>query len=117
MGAPDNLVAADAAVLQSIALGGLPSQLVPCEALGGTVRVQGLSLSRRLALRDTLESEGAGRYVPVLLALCVVDRNGQPLASADDWDAWCGSHAAAMQQLLAVATRLCGFDAGAALGN
>lgn len=107
--------AANHVVLQSLSIGRLPEQLVHCAALGGSVRVRGLPLSRRMALRD---GEDDPRLFPSrLLAACCVDDAGRPLASPEDWDAFAGQHPSAASDLVEVAARLCGADSEAIAGN
>jgi hypothetical protein len=101
----------------------LPQQIEPCEELGGDVIVRGLLLSKRMELdeindkaKEPLEGETdeqartrAGKLVvPRTLHACVVDDEGQPLLSMDQWDIFGGAHRATTFRLFEIALRMCG---------
>lgn len=101
----------------------LPEQIEPCDELGGDVIVRGLLLSRRMELdeindkaKEPLEGETdeqartrAGKLVvPRTLHACVVDDEGHPVLSMDQWDIFGGAHRATTFRLFEIALRMCG---------
>lgn len=109
--------------LSSLTLPPLPRQAVAVPALGGEVIVQGLLLSQRLALhalRADLatpqpgenEPQAAARagaaIVPRMLAMSVVDPEGKPLWSADQWEQFGAVHPGPALDLFDHAMRLSG---------
>lgn len=101
----------------------LPQQIEPCDELGGDVIVRGLLLSKRMELdeindkaKEPLEGETdeqartrAGKLVvPRTLHACVVDDEGHPLLSMDQWDIFGGAHRATTFRLFEIALRMCG---------
>ncbi len=101
----------------------LPRETVPVEDLGGDVIVRGLLLSERMR-HDSLNTEAqkplegeteqqakarAGAAVlPRTLHCCVVDEEGAPLMSAQEWDEFGGTNTAAAFLLFNTAMRLSG---------
>ena len=97
----------------------VPKETITVDALGGEVVVRGLLLSERMAvqrqivtLRKTQDSdEGAVHSIlPVLLALCVIDADGLPVFSQDDWQAFGSRHADQAVALFNTAWLLSGFS-------
>jgi len=103
----------------------LPQQIEPCEPLGGDVVVRGMSLSERMATDDLnikaaapLEGETdeeararAGRLVvPRTLRVCVVDDEGAPVLTEQEWDALGATHQSLVFHLFFIALRLSGRD-------
>lgn len=101
----------------------LPQQIEPCEELGGDVVVRGLLLSKRMEIDEIndkakvpLEGETdeeartrAGKLViPRTLHACVVDDEGEPVLSPEQWDVFGGAHRATTYRLFEVALRMCG---------
>lgn len=90
----------------------LPSETHPMPSLGGDVIVRGALTSSRLEL----ELANAGQamqlkvLVPKLLAMSVVDANGQPLFTEEEWNEHGAQHYAECIGLFNVAMRLWGFD-------
>ncbi|WP_431512614.1 hypothetical protein [Variovorax sp. DAIF25] len=110
----------------------LPQQIEPCEPLGGDVVVRGLLMSERMALDDLnekaakpLEGESeeqartrAGKLiVPRMLNACVVDDEGMPVLSMDEWDVFGGAHRRLTFHLFGIALRLSGRDPEAVKKN
>lgn len=101
----------------------LPQQIEPCPELGGDVVVRGLLLSERMELDEINEKakaplEGetdeqartrAGKLVvPRTLHACVVDDEGQPVLSVDQWDIFGGAHRGTTFRLFEIALHMCG---------
>lgn len=79
----------------------LPTREVPCPEWGGVVLVRGLTGAERDAFEESLwAGAGKGRHVALanirakLAALCVIDKDGQPVFSETDV-AWLGQKSAA----------------------
>lgn len=99
----------------------LASDIVEVPEWGGSVRVQGMDVARRLVFSEYLWSIGAdgeikgkpGRSVAVAYAvLCIVDEHGEPLFSIADVDELARKSPAALDRVAAVARRLSGYDTG-----
>lgn len=110
----------------------LAKQTVEVEALGGEVVVRGLLLVERLAVTSRLvalrqkapkptepPAEQAGPYdpqhdintvIPMLLAIAVVDAEGEPLWTESQWQAFGGRHQAQALALFNVAWDLAGLN-------
>ena len=85
----------------------LPKEQVPVEALGGEVIVQALTLGDRLDLSvDGVRK--LSNLMPVTLSKCVVDRDGEPIFSAQEWDVWGANNIDAVISLFDVVQRLSG---------
>lgn len=106
----------------------LPAEVVEVPALGGAVRVRGMSMPqflhyaaarRRLALPLAGEDEAAAaeranaELVPLLLHMCVVLDDGLPAYSAAEWGVLGVRHVEAVLDLFSRAMRLSGQDAEA----
>lgn len=65
---------------------------VEVPALGGAVIASSLAtVGEQLALLDTVQKDrGAG--LPRMLAAAVLDADGEPLWSEDEWSVWLASH-------------------------
>lgn len=88
----------------------LPRETVPVPELGGDVVIQGPRASARISMQSAT-TEGVDSMRPAaLLASSVVDKDGQALFTADQWDEWGGTHYAAFLNLVGAAMRLWGFD-------
>lgn len=96
----------------------LRRETVPVPSLNGDVIVRGLKLSERLRLRglaqDAAGSANPDRFVSELLAVAVVDADGNPFWSADEWDIWGSGQVADYGVLVDKALQLGGFDGAAA---
>ena len=90
----------------------LASETHPCPSLGCDVVVRGALFSARLALeaKSSGSKIGVGELLPRLLAVAVVDAEGQPVLSEAEWDIHAGQHQADCMALFAVAMRLWGYD-------
>lgn len=87
----------------------LPKETHDCPALGGEVIIRGLPLSQRLALMD---AAGGDRYLNAarMLHACVIDPDGEPLLSLEQWEAFGAMHFDEALRLARVAQRLSGLD-------
>lgn len=103
-----------------------PKETMEVPALGGEVVVRGLLLSERMAVQKQIvslrraEADDTGTVhaiLPVMLALCVLDADGLPLWTQDQWQAFGGTHADQAVTLFNSAWRLSGFDAEAETKN
>lgn len=96
----------------------LPKETVEVPALGGEVVVRGLLLTEYLrmknriatASKDSSEADGIYSILPPLLATCVLDADGQPLWTEDEWQAFGAKEPGQALELFNVASRLSGFS-------
>lgn len=89
----------------------LPRETHECAPLGGEVVVRGLLLRERLALFDDANSGGVRfGHLSAVLAACVLDADGKPVFTIDEWETFGAQHMEAALQLFAVAQRLSGLD-------
>lgn len=89
----------------------LPKRAVDVPELGGEVIVRGLLLKDRLALIDMSSADkthGMER-VSKTLAATVVDPDGQPLLTVEEWEEFGAENFAAAMNLFGVAMELSGF--------
>lgn len=86
----------------------LAKETVPVPALGGDVVVQSLMLRDRFAWMSTKGPRFS--HISGLLALCVLDCEGTPLFTADEWEAWGAQNENEAFELFKVCERLCGLD-------
>lgn len=89
---------------------------------GTEVKVRALRLTERLAVRrqasDTKATEDTLLLmVPKLLAMSVVDEDGKPLMSADQWDDYGSAHPRTAFDLFNKASELSGFSSEGAEKN
>lgn len=89
----------------------LPKETHECGPLGGEVVVRGLLLRERLALFDDALA-GAQKYghISAVLAACVVDAEGEPVYTVEQWEQFGAAHFEAALALFRVAQRLSGLD-------
>jgi hypothetical protein len=93
----------------------LPEEVVPVPELGGDVLVRGLDLGARMSLAHQLKdksrptSRDFGHLAP-LLALSILDGDGEQIFTADEWAAWGAKNLAAAVNLWDVAWRLSDID-------
>jgi len=87
------------------------------EALGGSVAIVEMSLTVRLTVeavsKQAAESGGPGAVyatAPHVLAGCVLDADGEPLMSVDEWQVFGSRHRNEAVDLCNVAMRLSGFS-------
>lgn len=90
-----------------IAIPTLPREVVPVPSLGGEVVVRGMLLSERL--QWSAEYDEGSRFLQAAkaLAVCVVDDDGQPLLTVDEWQAHGAQH---MEECLALFDRVRRFS-------
>lgn len=90
----------------------LKKEAVPVASLGGEVVVRALKLSERLALFSNRDEGGqVYAHIAELLAVAVVDADGMPIWSSDDWDVWAAGHVDESLALFERAKALSGLDA------
>lgn len=103
----------------------LAKETVDVPALGGEVIVRAMLASEHLGLiaeqvrRHSAAGDGdaggalGAEFAPVsrLLALVVIDEQGQPLLDAGEWEAFGGQNPHELLRLHGVAKRLSGIDA------
>lgn len=93
----------------------LPEQLVEVSELGGEVLIRGLSLSDRLSLGSR---EGSGvQRVAQMLALCILDADGEPVFTVEQWEAFGAQYFATTMNLWDVARTLSGMKSEEAEKN
>lgn len=109
----------------------LHKETVDVPELGGEVVVRGTMLDERLALvfgaapapkeagQPTAEDDPRESYQHIarLLAYAVIDADGEPVYTIDEWAEFGGQHFAATLRLYKIARRLSGMDAGEAKKN
>lgn len=105
----------------------LPFEDVPCEPLGGAVRVQALDLvqcltieARIVELRSKAPDAGEAAAYPVMpevLALCVVGKKGTPVYSVQRWRNFGVKHKSVALELFNTAWRLSGMSGADAKKN
>lgn len=96
----------------------LPKETVDVAELGGEVVIRGLLFSERLALFARVDEKGkAFAEIPQLLALTVIDGDGEPVFTAEQWEAFGARHMETLLHLFSIAKRLSGLDAEAAAKN
>jgi hypothetical protein len=89
----------------------LPKRAVAVPELGGEVVVRGLLLKDRLALfRDGSETRDY-EFVANVLAVTVLDNEGEPLFTSDEWNEFGAVHIKAAMDLFGVASELSGLRA------
>jgi hypothetical protein len=102
----------------AVALPELRRELVQVDALGGEVAVVEMGLADRLDFEDALASSkgaagkrtGIDTLLPLLLAACVRDDEGEPVFDAAKWRIFGARHRNEAIGLFNVAFRLSGFD-------
>lgn len=94
-------------------------QVVSVPEMGGDVIVRPLLLSDRLALAAERDKGVAKSFThfAALLSVAVVDEDGEPLLTRDEWEAWGARNYAAALRVWDVAWDLSGLDATAAEKN
>lgn len=93
----------------------LPKETVDVPELGGEVVVSGLLLKDRIELFAAAETGGA--QLSRLLAATVLDADGVPVYTQEEWEQFGAQHFAAALRLFDVARRLSGLDAEVAKKN
>lgn len=102
----------------AIAAPTLPKETVAVAPLGGDVVVRGLLLTERMAVQRQLvelrkkeltDTGAVHAILPVMLALCVLDAEGLPLFTQDQWQAFGATHTDTAVELFNTAWRLSGF--------
>ncbi len=89
----------------------LAREIVEVPELGGEVVVRGMTLSERLAFSDATSREGDEdgtlRFgnVARVLAWCVLDADGEPLLTREEWEAMGSVHLSACVRLFDRAQR------------
>ena len=90
----------------------LGREVVPVAELGGEVVVRGMTLTERLVVTATegrVEQYGG---IAFALSRCVLDADGEPLMSQDEWEAWGTDHVEAAIGLFVVVKRLSLLERG-----
>lgn len=89
----------------------LPKEAVEVAELGGEVVVRGLLLRERLALFDAANGSERYGHLSAVLAASVIDGDGEPIYTAQEWEEFGAVHFEAALKLFNVARRLSGLDA------
>lgn len=84
----------------------LPKEAVQVDELGGEVIVRGLLLRQRLELFGNKQAEAR---IGQMLAATVIDAEGLPVFTADEWEEFGAVHFDACLKLFTVAQRLSGM--------
>lgn len=96
----------------------LRSEAVHVEPLGGDVLVRELTLTQRMALKEGLAQPGDdSKRMLQMLHLSVVDADGVPVFTAEQWDAFGARHQAAFNELFLKSVSVSGFDGEKAKKN
>lgn len=109
----------------TITLPTLHKEAVPVPALGGDVIVRAMLASENLALgEEARRSQQTGSafgdeymLVPRLLSKVVIDADGEPLMTAQEWQVFGGSNPGVIYELFSIARRLSGGDVEEARKN
>ena len=92
-------------------LASLPKETVNVASLGGEVIVRALTLSERLNLYSVAVGTDNGfEHIAKLLNVSVIDPNGFPLLTADEWEQFGGQEMADTLNLFDVVRRLSGLE-------
>jgi hypothetical protein len=86
----------------------LPKETVKVKSLGGEVVARAMELGHRVEFSLQSDMAWPERLSPVL-ARCIVDADGEPIFSAEEWEAWGGKHAREALELWAVVRKLSGI--------
>jgi hypothetical protein len=91
---------------------------------GSVAFVRALLLTERLAIRRQVKKLAASSteddlvlMIPRLLAVAVVDEDGEALMTAEQWDIYGAAHAGLVLELFNTASELSGFSTEAAEKN
>lgn len=85
----------------------LPKESKQVDAIGGEVVVQGLLLSDRLAL--AVNKEKPYTHIAEMLSRTVMDDEGEPVYTAQEWEIFGAKNSEAAFELFAIAQRLSGM--------
>jgi hypothetical protein len=92
----------------------LPEEVISVPELNGDVIVRGLTLGARMALsqrfRDKPKSGHGFDHISSLLSLSVLDADGEPIFTTQEWEAWGAVNTTAAINLWDVAWRLSDMD-------
>ena len=88
----------------------LQQETVEVPELGGEVVVRGLRLSERLSITAAGDDFERFGNVSRVLAWCVLDAEGEPLMSREEWEAFGASHVDSCIRLFGIARRLSLLD-------
>lgn len=94
----------------------LPKETVEVPELGGEVVVRGMLLRERIDLFFDAEKNGHG-HLSKVLAATVIDADGVPVYTRDEWEQFGARNTSAVLRLFEVAKRMSGLDAEAATKN
>jgi hypothetical protein len=92
-------------------------ETVACADLGGDVIVQQLTLQQYLETTRISAQHHNTAQIACLLADCIVDADGTPIFSEDEWNAWAPAHLEAVFALFQKVRALSGLDLEAAAKN
>ena len=96
----------------------LRTETVTVEPLGGDVIVRELTFTERQTLIQAFgKDKKSTNSTLLLLHLSVVDADGEPVFTAEQWDVFGGKHKAEADKLFIKAVDVSGFDGEAAKKN
>lgn len=87
----------------------LPKKVVPVPQLDGKVIIRGLLLSDRVAILN--KARAGGLLISELLAKTVVDADGEPIYTSQEWEEFGASNFETCLDLFKEAKALSGLDA------
>lgn len=87
----------------------LPREVVSVDSLGGGVVVRGMLLSERLQWTAEYDDQARFEQAAKALACCVVDDDGAPLLTVDEWQAHGARHMEECLRLFEVVRRFSGL--------
>lgn len=93
----------------SIAAPALAQEEVEVPSLGGTLMVRALPLTALAGVMARARTNPEAS-LPALLAVTVLDADGQQFWSEQEWDLFAGGHLADAVKLHQAAQRVCGLD-------
>ena len=91
----------------------LPKETHEVPELGGEIIVRGLLLSERLSLFAEAREGERFSHISRLLACVVVDAEGKPVFTAEEWEQFGSANFEAALRVFEIARRLSGLDAEA----
>jgi hypothetical protein len=91
-----------------VAAPALQQEEVDVPALGGSVIVRAMPLNLLFEVIDSARSDPSNA-VPKLLALSVIDAEGEPFWTTEQWSTWGASEFEATLALYQAAQRVCGI--------
>jgi len=88
----------------------VPKQTVEVPEFGGEVVVRCMPMAARAQMIVGSKNQQPMQHIVQTLAVCVIDAAGEPIFSAEEWDAFGGAHFNRACELYLLAQKLSGAD-------